>query len=190
MDFKLVERKENALLERTEVEAEISFDSATPSLPQMRDMIVQKLGCSPDLTVIRKCSPRFGEKKMSVDVHIYKTPERMKQVEEGYILKRNKLGGEEKAAGGKAGEASKEEKAPAQAEKAEKKEAPAQAEKPEEKKKPESGEKEAEPAEGEASSGQQEKKEEGKPPAQAEAKKEGEKEAKPAQDSGDEGKKE
>ncbi len=131
MDFEIKEKKENNLLERTEVAAIISFDGATPPINQMRDIVVQKLGCNPDLMVIRKVEPGFGERKVSLRIHIYKSPEKMKTIEEKYVLKRNNLAEEEKKEEKK--EAPKEEKkeeAPKEEKAEEKKEEP----KPEEKK--------------------------------------------------------
>jgi small subunit ribosomal protein S24e len=112
MNFEIVEKKENPLLERTEVSAVVSFNSATPSIQQMREAVVQKLGCNPDLTVIRKVSPGFGEKRVSISVNIYKSPGKMKEVEEAHVLKKNNLlaeGGKEEGAP-KEGEPKKEKK--------------------------------------------------------------------------------
>ncbi|MCP4647129.1 MAG: hypothetical protein GY852_05235, partial [bacterium] len=86
MDFEIKEKEENNLLERTEVDAIVSFDGPTPSLQQMRDLVVQKLGCNPDLMVIRKVEPGFGVQRVSVRAHIYKSPEKMKTIEEAYVL--------------------------------------------------------------------------------------------------------
>ncbi len=130
MDFEIKEKKENNLLERTEVDAIVSFDGATPQTQQIRELIVQKLGCNPDLMVIRKTEPRFGETKISVIVHIYKTPERMKKIEEEFVLKRNKLA-EEKKEEPKAEEKPKEGKA--EEKKEEPKEEPKAKEEPKEK---------------------------------------------------------
>lgn len=123
MEFKVIEKKENALLERTEVNAEISFSAATPSTKEMRDTIVQKLGCNPDLMVISRAEPRFGQKAMAVKAHIYKAPEQLKRVEETHILKSNGVGQEAPK------EAPKEEakaEAPKESPTEEKKEAPKQ----------------------------------------------------------------
>ena len=78
MEIEIKEKRENNLLERTEVDAVVSFDGATPQTQQVRELLVQKLGCNPDLMVIRKSDPKFGETKVSLLVHIYKTPDRMK----------------------------------------------------------------------------------------------------------------
>ena len=127
MEIEIKEKRENNLLERTEVDAVVSFDGATPQTQQVRELLVQKLGCNPDLMVIRKSDPKFGETKVSLLVHIYKTPDRMKKVEEAYVLKRNNLYEEPK----KEEDKPKEDAAPKEeAKPEEKKEEP----KPEEKK--------------------------------------------------------
>lgn len=143
MDFKLVEKKENALLERTEVDADVSFSDATPPTQKMRELVVQKLGCNPDLMVISSTRPRFGQKAVSLRVHVYKSPEQMKRVEEEHILKRNSL---------------VEEKAGAEAPKEEKKEASREEAPKEVKGEKKEGEKEAPKEEKEGEAGKEEKK--------------------------------
>lgn len=139
MDFEIKEKKENNLLERTEVSAIVSFDGATPPIQQMRDIVVQKLGCNPDLMVIRKVEPGFGERKVSLRIHIYKSPDRMKTIEEKYVLKRNNLAEEEKKE-----EKPKEEKPEAPKEE-KKEEAPKEEKKEEKKEEPKPEEKKEEP---------------------------------------------
>ena len=127
MDFEIVEKKENKFLERTEVDAIVSFDGATPQTQQVRELVVQKLGYNPDLSVIRRTEPKFGQTKISIRVHIYKTPERMKKIEQEFVLRRNKLFIEEEKKEGakpeeKKEEAPKEEKPEEESEPEEKKE--------------------------------------------------------------------
>ena len=162
MNFEIKEKKENSLLERTEVDAIVSFDGPTPSIQQMRDIVVQKLGCNPDLTVIRKVESSFGMQQVSVRVHIYKSPEKMKTIEEAFVLKRNNLAEEEKKEAKPAeAPAEKKEEAP----KEEKKEEPKAEEKKEEKKEEKPEEKKEEPK-------PEEKKEAPKEEPKAEEKKE------------------
>lgn len=140
MEFEIREKKENKLLDRTEVSAVVSFEGATPPVADMRDMAVQKMGCNPDLMVIRKVEPGFGKTEAALTLHIYKAPERMREIEEEYVLKRNKIGENEEK----------------------KEEAKPEGEKPKEEAKPEEEKKEEKPPEGEPAK-EEEKKEE-KPP--------------------------
>ncbi|MEM4272486.1 MAG: hypothetical protein QXH30_02760 [Candidatus Bilamarchaeaceae archaeon] len=91
MDIDIKSKKENALLGRSEVDAVVSFDGPTPSLQQMRDLVVQKLGCMPELLVLKNCASRFGAKEVRVRANIYKSTEQMKRAEQNYVLARNKL---------------------------------------------------------------------------------------------------
>jgi ribosomal protein S24E len=131
MDFKVTGKKENALLERTEVNAEISFDGATPSTKEMREMAVQKLGCNPDLMVISSAAPRFGETKMSLILNVYKAPEQLKRVEEAHVLKKNGVAQEEEKKA-EAEEGAKESKGEEKPKEPEKKEEAPKEEKPKE----------------------------------------------------------
>lgn len=106
MKVEVKNKKDNALLGRSEVEAVVSFPGPTPSTQQMRDLIVQKLGCMPELLVLKDTSSRFGAKEVLVRANIYKSPEHMKKAEPNYVLVRNKLA-EKKA------KKAKEKKAPA-----------------------------------------------------------------------------
>jgi small subunit ribosomal protein S24e len=118
MNLEIKEKKENSLLERAEVAAVVSFDGATPPTAQMRDLVVQKLGCNPDLMVIRKVKPGFGEQSVSLRIHIYKSPSQLRKIEEDFVLKRNKLDIVEEKKEGEKGEPKAEEK-PAENEKKE-----------------------------------------------------------------------
>ncbi|MFP3950240.1 MAG: 30S ribosomal protein S24e [Candidatus Micrarchaeia archaeon] len=156
MDFEIREKKENKLLDRTEVDAVVSFEGATPPVADMRDMIVQKMGCNPDLMVIRKVEPGFGKTEVALRAHIYKTPERMKEIEEEYVLKRNKIGEKEEKKEEAEPEGEKKEESKPEEEKKEEKPPEEKEEAPQEKPK-------EEPAKEEKKEEPEEKKEE-KPP--------------------------
>jgi ribosomal protein S24E len=91
MKVDIKEKKENALLGRAEVDAVISFPGPTPSTQQMRDLIVQKLGCMPELLVLKNTVSHFGIKEVKIRANIYKTAEQMKKAEQNHVLVRNKL---------------------------------------------------------------------------------------------------
>ena len=91
MKVDIKEKKDNLLLGRAEVDAVISFPGPTPSTQLMRDLIVQKLGCMPELLVLKNTVSRFGIKEVHVRANIYKTAEQMKKAEQNHLLVRNKL---------------------------------------------------------------------------------------------------
>ena len=129
MNIEIKAKNENPLLGRSEVDAVVSFEGATPSFNDIKSTLVQKIGCNPDLTVIKRTESKFGEREMSVRVHIYKDPEHMKKAEQQYALKRNKLFEEEKPK-----EEPKKEEKPEEKKEEKPKEEPKKEEKPEEKK--------------------------------------------------------
>ena len=96
MDLEIIEKKENDLLEREEYRVKIIFDGATPSREEIRNAIISKVGKDSELLVIKKVEQKASEKKLYVDVYIYKDKLTMKKIEPFYILKRDGLIKEEK----------------------------------------------------------------------------------------------
>ena len=100
-------KRENVLLGRTEYEIVIEYDGKTPSKSEMRDAIVQNLGCNPDTTILRRTDTTFGQRRIVARVNVYKEKEVMMKTEPDYSLVRNKF--KEAAAKGKKPAAPKKE---------------------------------------------------------------------------------
>ena len=130
MNVNVISKTDNAVLERKEIEAEVTFSGPTPSREELRKEISGKVGANPDLMVLREVQNTFGSQSVKVIAHAYSNKEKMVATEPGYMVKRDKLVEEEKPK-----EEKKEEK-PAEKPKEEKKEEKA-AEKPKEEAKPE-----------------------------------------------------
>jgi ribosomal protein S24E len=96
MKVTVAKKRENVLLGRTEYEMAVEFDGKTPSRVEMRDAIVQNLGCNPDTTVLRRTKGTFGQRRIMARVNVYKKKEDMERAEPEYALLRNKLKGGEK----------------------------------------------------------------------------------------------
>ena len=167
MNVNVVSNTENKLLDRKEIDAEISFDGATPQSAELKAAVCQKIALSPDLTVLRKVENSFGTKSVRVTAYSYATKEALESTEQEYVKKREGMDKkpEEKKPEGEEAEAPKEEKPEEKKEEkpAEAKEVPKAEAKPEEKK--EEAPKEEKPAE----TPKEEKKE---PPKKPEEKKE------------------
>lgn len=163
MNVNVTASADNKLLDRKEIEAEVSFDGATPKREEIKAAVCQKVGVNPDITVLRKVENSFGTKSVKVIAYSYSSEEALEATEPDYIKSREGMKKEEKA----------EEAAPAAAPKPEeKKEEPKkEAPKAEEKKEEKPAEKKAEE--------KPEKKEEKKeaPPEKKEEAKEEKKEA-------------
>lgn len=97
MNVNVISKSDNAVLERKEIEAEVSFDGPTPSREEMRKAICAKVGANPDLTVLREVNSSFGKQSVKVVAHAYADKGKMAATEPGYIVKRDKLAEEPKA---------------------------------------------------------------------------------------------
>jgi len=132
MEVEIISKKDNKLLERKEINAVVSFDSATPSRKELREEISTKLGFNPELTVLNSVVNEFGSKRIRVLAHSYTDMKKLMDTEPEYVRKRDGIGAEEK----KEAPAEKEE-APKEKPKEEKKEEKPKEEKKEEKPKEE-----------------------------------------------------
>ena len=91
MKVTVAKKRENVLLGRTEYEMAIEFDGKTPSKGEMRDAVVQNLGCNPDTTILKRTNGSFGQRKVKARVNVYKKKEDMMKIEPDYSLIRNKF---------------------------------------------------------------------------------------------------
>lgn len=91
MNVNILTTTENKLLDRKEVEAEVSFDSATPKRAELKSAISQKIGANPELVVIRSVSSVFGRKLVKVLAHAYSKKESMMGTEPVHIKVREGL---------------------------------------------------------------------------------------------------
>ncbi|MBU0532618.1 hypothetical protein KKB44_03935 [Candidatus Micrarchaeota archaeon] len=117
---------ENKLLSRKEIEAEVSYEGATPSRVDIKQSICGKIGANPDLVVLREINTFFGKQMAKIVAHSYENADALANTEPEHIQKRYKVGKE----------APKEEpKAEAKEEKKEEPKAEAKKEAPKEEKK-------------------------------------------------------
>ena len=91
MSVNITNNNENKLLDRKEIEAEVSFDGPTPKRADLKQAVGVKLGANPELMVIRKSTSSFGKKMVKVLVHTYKTKETLMATEPVYIKVREGL---------------------------------------------------------------------------------------------------
>ncbi len=96
MNVDVLSKTNNPLIGRVEYIIEVSYDKATPKRADVRQAIVEKVGCSPDLLVIKKIQQHAGMKKSRVIAYVYGDDETLRRIEPLYILKRNGLIKEEK----------------------------------------------------------------------------------------------
>ena len=109
MNIEIITKTENKLLERKEIEADVSFTGPTPKKADIKQKLGAKLAASADLMVIRRITSRFGRNSVRVVAHIYADEESLAKTEPDYIKKREGIQteGERKEAAKKAAEEKK-----------------------------------------------------------------------------------
>lgn len=95
MEIEILEEEHNPMLHRTDVTFEVVHDEATPSRLSVRDSLAAKLDKDSDEVVVREMDTKFGMRKTVGYAKVYETSEDAHEVEQEYMLERNKITGEE-----------------------------------------------------------------------------------------------
>ncbi len=112
MELKITEDKDNALLERREIEFSVEGEEKTPATAEVKKALCKKLNLSPDMTIVTSISQRFGMRRAECTAHSYKAQGMLERAEPAYLLEREK----KKAGKPKAGEPAEAAEQPASAE--------------------------------------------------------------------------
>jgi small subunit ribosomal protein S24e len=89
MEIKIVDQRENPILDRLEVRFLVSHPNApTPRRSEVRDRLASQLQADPRLVVIEKMASLHGKGETSGIARIYKSEDRLKTLEPPYLLKR------------------------------------------------------------------------------------------------------
>jgi small subunit ribosomal protein S24e len=97
MEIDIISEKENPMLHRRDVRFEVVHEDATPSRLSVRDSLAAKLNKDADEVVVRAVDTKYGMRKSIGYAKVYDTPEQAQEVEQSYMLDRNKIGVEEEA---------------------------------------------------------------------------------------------
>ena len=97
MKIKILDKKENRIINREDINLEIShLGEKTPSRKEVLDLCVKELKCQKDLLVLINIKNIYGEARSIIITHLYKNKEIKDINEPKYILKRNSFKVEEK----------------------------------------------------------------------------------------------
>ncbi len=88
MDVKVLERKDNPLLERAEVKFRVAYDGATPSRQEVRKKLTAILNSDKSLTVIDGMKTDYGSKTATGYAKVYAS-EKALENEPKHVMKRN-----------------------------------------------------------------------------------------------------
>ncbi len=105
MDIDIIHEEENPMLHRTDVRFEIIHDEATPSRLQVRDSLAAKLDKGSDEVVVHELNTKFGMRKTVGYAKVYDSPDYARDIEQDYMLDRNKISADAEEADAEAEEA-------------------------------------------------------------------------------------
>jgi len=96
MNIKIVEKKTNKLLDRTEVHFIVTADAETPKRLDVKSKLAAMINHDENLVVIKGLFQNTGSKTSKGIAHVYKSKETMERLEPEHLLKRNMPKAEEK----------------------------------------------------------------------------------------------
>jgi small subunit ribosomal protein S24e len=92
MDIEITREEENPMLHRTDVRFELIHEEATPSRLSVRDSLAARLNKDASEVVIHELDTKFGMRKTLGYAKVYETSADAREVEQAYMLERNKIG--------------------------------------------------------------------------------------------------
>lgn len=92
MDIEITREEENPMLHRTDVRFELTHDEATPSRLSVRDSLAARLNKDAGEVVVHELDTKFGMRKTLGYAKVYETSADAREVEQEYMLERNKIG--------------------------------------------------------------------------------------------------
>lgn len=98
MEIKILSKKENPLLNRTEIEFECDYPSeGTPNLLDVKHKIVALEDSSNDLLVVDNMKPSYGATKAVGLAKVYDSVEKLQEIEAKAVIAKNEEPEEEPA---------------------------------------------------------------------------------------------
>jgi len=91
MEIKIVKDLENKLLNRSELDFTVEYEGPTPSRVDVRKKLAALLNKNVNLVIIQKMESEYGHQLVKGYAKVYQTEERMKQIENEYVLQRNTI---------------------------------------------------------------------------------------------------
>ena len=81
MELKIINKNEEPLLARTKVEADVTFEKATPSREEIKNKLATDLGKDKKLIVVKAIYTIRGLKKATNLSYVYENEEALKRIE-------------------------------------------------------------------------------------------------------------
>jgi len=81
MDLKILDKKDNPLLHRLEIEAGLVVEGPTPSNKDVAKELAKQLKADENLVIVKHIYSRFGTNKADVLAYVYNDKDKMKEIE-------------------------------------------------------------------------------------------------------------
>lgn len=94
MDIDIIEEDENPMLHRTDVRFEVTHEDASPSRLSVRDSLAAKLNKDAGEVVVHALDTKYGMRKTLGYAKVYESVDAAADVEQEYMLERNKIEGD------------------------------------------------------------------------------------------------
>ncbi|WP_255195059.1 30S ribosomal protein S24e [Halorarius litoreus] len=95
MEIDIISETENPMLHRTDVRFQIVHEEASPSRLSVRDSLAAKLNKDSNEVVVHRLDTKYGMRKTIGYAKVYESAESAADVEQEYLLERNKILGDE-----------------------------------------------------------------------------------------------
>jgi small subunit ribosomal protein S24e len=92
MDIEILDQDENPMLHRTDVRFQVVHDEASPSRLSVRDSLAATLNKDADEVVVHRLDTKYGMRKTIGYAKVYDGGEHATEIEQDYMLDRNKIG--------------------------------------------------------------------------------------------------
>ena len=91
MEIKIVKDLDNKLLNRNELDFTVEYEGPTPSRADVRKKLSALLNKDVNLVIIQKMESEYGHSLVKGYAKVYRSEERMKQIENEHVLLKNTM---------------------------------------------------------------------------------------------------
>lgn len=91
MEIDVISETENPMLHRSDVRFEVTHEDASPSRLSVRDSLAAKLNKDSSEVVVHRLDTKYGMRKTLGYAKVYETADAAAEVEQDYMLDRNKI---------------------------------------------------------------------------------------------------
>lgn len=89
MDIEIINEKENPLLERKEIAIKVIHPSGSPKFGEIRSKMAAIKDLDNDKFVLQSVKALYGASESTAEVRVYLSNDRMMNVEQMFVLKKN-----------------------------------------------------------------------------------------------------